>query len=67
MSPVIFWDSHVSGNTITKENVDVRYLPTDPNRSFLVGTAGPAKEMEYVFYGVPGAGLILLLVGIKMR
>ncbi len=63
--PEEFVKTHVSGNTITSEQVEVRYLPSDPATCELVGAK---SDHEAKLYGGAAVGLAgLVATGMMFR
>jgi hypothetical protein len=56
--PREFAERYVTNNTLVRDDVEVRYLPSDPQKAFLVGGNQPVPEMEYVGYGLAAVGAI---------
>ena len=56
--PNTFAEKYVKDKNLIRDDVEVRYLPADPNKSFLVGAGDGNPELEYVGYGIGALGLV---------
>lgn len=53
-----FAEKYVADKSLIRDDVEVRYLPKDPQNAILVGSSNHTPEMEYVGYGVGAVGLL---------
>jgi hypothetical protein len=56
--PKTFAEQYVQNDAFVRYDVEVRHLPKDPQKSFIVGGSKPMPELEYVGYGLAAVGAI---------
>jgi hypothetical protein len=56
--PKSFAEQYVKDDAFVRYDVEVRHLPKDPQKAFIVGGSKPVPELEYVGYGLAAVGAI---------
>lgn len=56
--PKTFAETYVKGDALVRDDVQVRCLASDPEKSILVGAGNGNPEMEYIGYGLGLVGLV---------